>query len=126
MIVWLSRLFYLCEYPGGGFLLGGVLLKTCTLDVELVPYLASIPRCIVISTGMPQKVRIVRSGSSLLVFYPHITIIKGDLCSQTSFRSRSGQRAPALVIPSLFIVTSVLVPVTSVFTLIMPSLMPVV
>ena len=93
--------------------------------------LASIPRHIAVSAGMPQKVRIVRSGNSLLVFYPHITIIKGDLCGQMFFRSRSGQGAPATiisisgVIPSLFIVMSVLVPVTLVFTLIMPSLMPV-
>ena len=57
---------------------------------------ASISRCISVSTGMPQKVRIVRFGS-LLVFYPYIAIIKGGLCGWMLFRSGSSQGAPASV-----------------------------
>ena len=94
---------------------------------------ASNSRCISTSTGMPQKVRIVRPGSSLLVSYPHIRIIKGGLCCWTFFWSRSGQEAPASVaniseegvILSLFIVRSISISVMSISTLIMPGLTPV-
>ena len=92
---------------------------------------ASISRCIAVSTGMPQKVRIVRFGS-LLVFYPHITIIKSGLCNWMFFRSGSGQGAPASVVGisivgvilSFFIVMPVSISATLVSTLIMPGLMP--
>ena len=93
---------------------------------------ASIFRCISVFTGMPQKVRIVRSGS-FLVFYPHITIIKNGLCSWTFFKSGIGQGAPASVVSisragvilSFLIVTPVSISATLVSTLMMPGLAPV-
>ena len=93
---------------------------------------ASISRCIAVSTGTPQKVRIV-SSDSLLVFYPHIAIIKSGLCSWMFFRSGSGQAAPTSVVSisrvgvilSFFIVMPVLISVTLVSTLILPGLAPV-